>query len=115
VSLRGYASFMRARGYNAKPVSQLVAPADLMPLKTLTELLTYPADVKQVETFYVESEKLVRFLSAADKQQFLAFFDAMSKGNKFESALWKTFGARFPSLDALEREFKEYAAKDAGH
>ena len=63
-------------------------------------------------TFYGESEKLVRFLAATDKQQFLAFFDALAHGNKFESALWKTFGARFPSLDALDREFKEDAAKD---
>lgn len=112
-SIRGYASFMRARNYSAKPASYAVPPADFIPLKELTEMLAYPADVQKVTTFYHESQALTRFLAAADKQQFLAFFDAMSKGNRFESALWKTFGARFPSLDALEREFKEYAAKDA--
>ena len=111
-SIRGYASFLRARSYAAKPLSEAVAPGDFIPLKTLTGLLSYPTDEKQVSAFYRESERLVRFLSAANKQQFLAFFDAMSKGNKFESALWKTFGSRFPSLEALEREFKEYATKD---
>lgn len=113
-SIRGYASFMRARGYSAKPASQAIAPADFMPLKALTESLAYPTDVKQVTTFYIESEKLVRFLSSVNQSQFLAFFDAMSKGAKFESALWKNFGSRFPSLEALEREFKDYAAKDYG-
>lgn len=113
-SSRGYASFMRARGYRAKPQSDAIAPADFIPLKRLTDALAYPSDPREIVTFYVESDKLVRFLSATNKQQFLAFFDAMSKGSRFESALWKTFGARFPSLDALEREFKEYAAKDHG-
>lgn len=112
-SIRGYASFLRARNYSAKPASDAVAPADFIPLKTLTEFLTYPSDVRQVAAFYGESQKLTRFLAAADKQQFLAFFEAMSKGNRFESALWKTFGSRFPTLDALEHEFKEYAVKDA--
>jgi hypothetical protein len=111
-SIRGYASFLRARNYSARPGSDAVAPADFIALKTLTGLLTYPADEKQVSAFYRESERLVRFFSAADKQQFLAFFDAMSKGNKFESALWKSFGSRFPSLETLEREFKEYATKE---
>ena len=105
---------MRARNYGAKPGSDSVAPGDFIALKTLTELSTYPTDVKQVATFYSESEKLVRFLAAADKRQFLACFDALAKGSKFEPALWKTFGSRFPSLDALEREFKEYAARDHG-
>lgn len=110
-SIRGYASFMRAQNYLSKPVDSLVPAADYLPLKTLTSMLGYPEDVRQVSPFYHESERLVRFLSATNKQQFLVFFDAMSKGNKFESALWKSFGARFPSLDALEREFKEYATK----
>lgn len=113
-SIRGYASFLRARNYAARPASDAVAAADFIPLKSLTEMLSYPADVRQVGTFYAESEKLTRFLAAADKQEFLAFFDAMAKGSRFETALWKTFGSRFPTLDGLEREFREYAARDAG-
>lgn len=111
-SIRGYASFLRARNYSAKPASEPVAPADFIPLKTLAGLLSYPTEEKQVSAFYRESERLVRFLSAVDKQRFLALFEAMAKGNKFESALWKTFGSRFPSLEALEREFREYATKE---
>ncbi|MEA3186584.1 MAG: Peptidase superfamily, partial [Chthoniobacter sp.] len=113
-STRGYAAFMRARSYAAKPVSEELAPADYVPLKTLTELSTYPTNIKQVTPFYVESEKLVRFLSATNKQQFLAFFDALAKGNKTESALGKTFGSRFSSLDALDQEFQVYVTKDHG-
>jgi len=111
-SIRAYASFLRARSYGAKPTSRAIPPQDFIPLKTLTDFLAYPSDEKTVMMFYIESEKLVRFLSAVNKQQFLAFFEAMSKGARFESALWKAYGSRFPSLEALEREFKEYAAKD---
>lgn len=111
-AIRGYASFLRARGYSAKPSSELLALVDFIPLKTLSELLAYPTEIQKVRAFYVESEKLVRFLSATDPAQFLVFFDALAKGHRFESALGKSYGSRFPSLDALEGEFKKYCAKD---
>ena len=110
-SIRGYASYERARGFGAKPASQTIALADFLPLDTLTGAVTYPEEIKQVTTFYKESEKLVRFLSVEDKQKFLVFLDAMSKGNKFDTALSKAFGGRFMSVNALEVEFKIYAAR----
>ena len=67
-----------------------------------------------METFYNESERLVRFLSAANKAGFLSFLDALSKGSRTDSALAKAFGSRFPGLEALDREFKSYAIKDYG-
>lgn len=112
-SIRGYASYNRARGYNAKPASQGIASADFIPLEKLSNDLTYPTDVKQVMAFYVESEKLVRFLCGVSPQDFLVFLDAMSKGNKFETALWKAYGGRFAGLNDLEREFKNYATQDS--
>jgi hypothetical protein len=111
-SIKGYASFNRARGYNAKPSSGAIAPQDFMPLERLTMLLAYPQDVKEVFVFYTESEKLVRFLCGVNATAFPVFLDAMSKGNKFETALWKAYGARFSVQGELEREFKDYATKD---
>lgn len=113
-SIRGYASYQRARGYGAKPSSQSIAPGEFLALGTLTNSLTYPSDEKVVGTFYKESEKLVRFLSAESKQHFLVLLDAMSKGNKFDTALSKAYGGRFMNTDALEQEFKTYATKDSG-
>ncbi len=72
-------------------------------------MVTYPQDVAQVGVFYNESERLVRFLTRADKHGFSVFLDAMSKGNRFETALNKGFAAKYISLDALDREFKTYA------
>ena len=54
----------------------------------------------------------VRFLSAVDKRGFGIFLEAMAQGARVETALGRGFGSRFPSLEALEREFKNYASKD---
>lgn len=103
------ATFYRARGYNEKPRATAVSAERYIPVAQLTAMAAYPADDTLVATFYNESEKLVRFLCATDKQAFLAFLDAMSKGARFDSALAKTFASRFPDVDALEKEFRPYA------
>ena len=109
---RWYSSYMRARGYTAHPRSVSVAPENFIPLATLTTLYTYPAADNAVLTFYSESERLVRFLSSADKHGFAGFLESMGRGARFESALDKAFGKRFLNPEALETEFKPYAAKD---
>jgi len=38
----------------------------------------------------------------------------MSKGNRLETALNKGFAAKFINLEALEREFKNYATQTNG-
>ena len=111
-SIRAYASFERARGYNARPQSNAFAAADFMPLDKLINARSYPSDTKQVGPFYAESERLVRFLNVTDKRGFLAFLEAMSKGARFETALSRAFGSRFSGVDSLEREFQTYASKN---
>jgi hypothetical protein len=111
---RGYASFWRARGYRANPRSQAVNPAQWIPVASLISAVTYPSDELQVHTFYNESERLVRFLAAADKPGFLKFFEALSQGNHFDTALNKGFSSKFFNTDALEKQFKEYATKEHG-
>ena len=110
--MRGFAAFHRARGYRSRPVSQSVDPARFIPLGELTAMLDYPAETERVMTYYDESERLVRFLSAVDKRGFGIFLEAMAQGARVETALGRGFGSRFPSLEALEREFKNYASKD---
>ena len=75
--------------------------------------MTYPP-ADQVETFYDESERLVRFLAATDKANFLSFLDAMGRHQPFESALFQSFGAKFLNVAALEEKFREYAASEFG-
>jgi hypothetical protein len=111
---RCYAAFNRARGLAARPTSRPV-PADLyLPADKLVSMMTYPQDVAQVGAFYAESERLVRFLSRADKHGFGVFLEAISKGNRFETALNKGFAARYINTDALDREFKPYATQQGG-
>ena len=106
---RCHAAFHRARGYGARPTTRVVPEGMYVPVGQLTALLAYPGDVAQVGVFYSESERLVRFLSAADKRGFGMLFEALAKGARFESALAKGFGGRFMNLEALDREFRSYA------
>lgn len=112
--IRGYATFHRARGYAARPRAQAVDPARFLPIGQLTGATSYPTAVAEIGTFYDESERLVRFLSMIDQRGFSLFFEALARGNRFESALAKSFGARFNDPAALEREFREYATKEHG-
>jgi hypothetical protein len=112
VSKGAQASFYRARNYNAKARSETIATEKLFPLTTLATM-TYPP-AEQVQTFYNESEKLVRLLVATDKASFLTFLDAMGRHQPFESALFASFGTKFLNVSVLEEKFREYAASDFG-
>jgi hypothetical protein len=112
VSKVAQASYYRARNYNARARSQTIASGKLFPLGTLATM-SYPA-ADRVETFYDQSEKLVRFLVATDKASFLNFLDAMGRHQPFESALFQAFGAKFFNVAALEEKFREYAANELG-
>jgi hypothetical protein len=103
------ASFYRARGFNSRPRATSVKDGQYIPLAQLVGAMTYPADEERVVAFYEESQKLVRFLCAADRKGFGAFLEAMGKGALFETAARNSFGNRFLNLDAVEREFKSYA------
>jgi hypothetical protein len=112
VSKGARASYQRARNYIAKVHSQAVAADDLIPLAKLVEMTYPPSD--RVETFYDESERLVRFLAVTDKANFLIFLDALARHQPFESALVQSYGGKFLTSAALEEKFREYATKEFG-
>jgi hypothetical protein len=108
-----HASFQRARGYNAKPVSSKVDRGKLFPLNVLTTM-DYPSGNEEMVTaFYDESERLVRFLIATNKEKFPEFLELSAAGRPFDVALFHTSGAKFASVAELEEKFFEYAAEDA--
>ena len=112
ISKNAQASYYRARNYNARARSQTVAQAQLIPLSKLTEMGYPPSD--QVETFYDESERLVRFLAVTDKASFVIFLDALARHQPFESALAQSYGTRFLGTAALEEKFREFASNELG-
>ena len=101
----------RARGYLAKPRSQAISTGELIPLVRLVAMTQPPSD--NVETFYDQSERLVRFLAFTNKPNFLALLDALARHQPFESALLRIYAGQFASVAALEEQFREYAAKDS--
>ncbi|HEY0369969.1 MAG TPA: hypothetical protein VGC85_10250 [Chthoniobacterales bacterium] len=111
VSKAAHASFRRARGYRAKPQSQSITPNELIPLPTLLALLRPPND--GVETFYAESERLVRFLIATDKPSFITLLDSLGKHQPFETAFLRSFAGKFSTTASFEQRFRDYASKDA--
>jgi len=112
VSKGAHASYQRARGYIAKPHSPAIAAQDFIPLPTLVAMTHPPSD--RVETFYDESERLVRFLVLTDKASFLALLDALGRHQPFDTALLRTYAGKFPNPTALEEKFRDYASKDFG-
>ena len=112
VSKSAVASYQRARGYIAKPRSQGVALRELFPLAILVAMTHPPSE--HVETFYDESERLVRFLVSTDKPRFLALLDALARHQPFDSTLLRIYSGEFASASILEEKFREYAVKDVG-
>ncbi len=112
VSKGARASYQRARNYIAKPRSQAIAADEFIPLAKLVEMTS--SAVRSVETFYDQSERLVRFLALTDKANFLVFLDALARHQPFESALIQSFGGKFLTAAALEEKFREYATKEFG-
>ena len=110
-SIRFYAGLERQRGYNMRPHSAVITASNYIPIASLTSMATYPDDVVQVSIFYQESEKLVAFLRAQSTEGFVTFMDALSHGSRLDTALWKGFGARFATVDDLDREFADYAQR----
>jgi hypothetical protein len=112
VSKSAQASYRRARGYDAKPRSQAIAKQDLIPLAALVAMTQPPSD--HVDTFYNESERLVRFLASTDKPGFLTLLDALARHQPFESTLLRIYVREFSSSAALEEKFRDFATKDFG-
>ncbi|MFL6515110.1 MAG: peptidase MA family metallohydrolase [Chthoniobacterales bacterium] len=112
VSKNALSSYQRARGYISKPHSQSIAVGDLLPLSALLSLTHPPSE--RVETFYDESERLVRFLVATDKRSFFALLDALARHQPFDRALSNTYAGTYGNVSVLEDKFREYAAKDFG-
>jgi hypothetical protein len=113
ISRVAYASYFRARGYDSHPRTETLTPAAYLPLAQLTNMLTYPSDIRQVVAFYTESEKLVRFLNSVDKGKFQELLQALASGRMMDSALYSAYGSRFASLGRLEAEFQPSAVQAA--
>src|SRR5256885_14304978 len=112
ISKSAHASYQRARGYVSKPHAEAIAADDIIPLATLARLTRPPSD--NVETFYDESERLVRFLVATDKPSFLTLLDTLGRHQPFEAALPRSYPTKFSTIAVLEEKFRDYAAKDFG-
>src|ERR1700736_5903681 len=106
ISKDAHASYERARGFISKPHSEAIAAQDLIPLKVLTTATHPPSD--RVRIFYDESERLVRFLAAADKPSFLALLDTLARHQPLETVLPRLYSGRFANIAALEEKFREY-------
>lgn len=106
------ASYQRARNYNARPYSDSISAQQLIPLAQLTALVEYPQR-EQIDLFYNESERLVRFLVSTDPAGFRGFLDAIAQGESFDTALSRNYAGRFVDVATLDKEFYPYASKDA--
>ncbi len=107
--MRSYASFFRSRGYQARPRSQKLEEDKYVPLGQLTQMASYPNGPEKIAAFYIQSERMVRFLFVIDREAFLRFMEQMSAGAYFWTALSRAYSTRWTSVEDFEREFKEFA------
>jgi hypothetical protein len=110
VSRTSLASYQRARGYIMRPYSQSFAPGTMIPLQPLMQLTRPPTQL--VETFYNESERLVRFLISSDKARFLTLLDDLARGDSFENAFPRIYAGVFANRNDFEEKFGEYASRN---
>lgn len=108
VSKGAHASYQRARGYIARPLSQRVQIQNLIPIAALVAMTHPPSE--NVVTFYDESERFVRFLASTDKVRFLSLLDALARHQPFESAFLRIYAGEFANAAVLEEKFRVYAA-----
>ncbi len=106
------ASYRRARNYDARARSSSLPSNEVIPLARLTAATNYP-DAAEIDAFYQECERLVRFLTTSDPTAFRALMDTMGRGETFESAFSSLYSARFLDIAALETAFLAYVSKDA--
>lgn len=105
MSIRAIATGFGGNEYNVR-VLQLIEPEKYIPLRALMEMKTYPATV---ETFYRESEFLVRFLILTyNTRNFYTLLHEVSNGRDFEGEIKKIYDL---DLSALEEKFKDFAIK----
>src|SRR2546423_12317588 len=112
ISKDAHASYQRARGYIAKPHSESIDPQSIIPLPALLAI-THPPSAN-VQVFYNESERLVRYLAETDKASFLNLLDALARHQPFETTLSRFYPGNFTSVSDLDAKFREYASKDFG-
>jgi hypothetical protein len=112
VSRNSRASYQRARGYLAKPLSYSFAPGEVIPLEQLM-VMAHPPN-ERVETYYDESERVVRFLVQTDKSRFLNLLDALGRKETFDDAFARVYAGTFASRADFEEKVREYAGKDFG-
>ncbi len=112
VSRKAYAAFYRARGFASKPGGAIVPKASFIPLDRLMNLQSYPADVHEVETFYGESDALVRFLVGKDDDKFLKFFSLLTTGATNDNALAGSYFGDFTSVAKLDEAFRKDTEND---
>ena len=98
-------------GLPSRPHSQSIGIGDLISITALVAITHPPSD--RVETFYDESERLVRFLATTDKRSFLAFLDALGRHQPFETALPRIYAGTLPIHPCSEERFRAYASRDS--
>ncbi len=112
ISRIAYASYWRARDEFAKPTSPPVPLERFMPLQRLTSFRDYPRE-SELDVFYGQSEKLVRFLRGKGQDQFVKFFDSMARGARLETALSSAYGSELATIAQLEKQFMDYSGRIA--
>ncbi len=88
------------RDHTAIALVRPVPKDRLIPLAKLTQADKYPEATSEIETFYVESEALVRYLIRQyGGEKFYQIIRACAKGKPFQESFESSTGARYRQLE----------------
>jgi hypothetical protein len=93
-----------------KPYSQSLPSGQLIPLQPLMRFAHPPNEL--VDTFYNESERLVRFLISSDKARFLILLEGLTGNESFDNVFPRVYAGMFANRNDFEEKFGEYATRD---
>lgn len=108
----GFAEFESQAAYAKLKGVGVAAPktgrAMPMNIDRLTSLTIYPEDPREVQSFYVASERLVRFLITRHaKESFVPFVNLLADGATFEQALLEKY-TKYRKLEEFKKQFERF-------
>jgi hypothetical protein len=111
--IRLYRLYLKLRGQTLVSVRDHLERDQYVPLKDLTATVDYPKEKTDVEIFYTESERLIRFLydQHGGMTPLSKFLKLQSQGSRFESAWREVYGAQYGDTFGLEDRFIKFVTK----
>jgi hypothetical protein len=108
--IRVFRAFLKTRGYDLRGGADKLDRDRYISLRSLTNALDYPRAKEEVTAFYIESQRLVKFLydQYGGKAPLLRLLTRLREGARFETAWNEVYSGNYREFSQFEEDFKTY-------